>query len=258
GEELEARSHLSAVAELVSTGSLVWGYGVTAAALLELGLGRPAEAAKQLAVLAASDTAGEPSLFDWQADWIEALLRHGRTSEASDVLRRFAADADRSERPSARACAARCRGLLAPARRFDADFEQAIRLHQTVPTPFERARTELCYGERLRRSRRVHEARPLLQSALSTFERLGSGPWAARAQRELSSPRWSKPGAVNPSELLTVRELEVASLVARGARNREAAAALFVSEKTVEFHLTAIYGKLGVRSRTELTRRLLQ
>lgn len=95
-------------------------------------------------------------------------------------------------------------------------FRRGARLHAQTPDTFERARTELCYGERLRRARRGREAKPHLLSALGTFERLGAGPWAARARRE------------------------------------EAAAALFVSPKTIEYHLAAAYRKLDVRSRTEL------
>jgi DNA-binding NarL/FixJ family response regulator len=117
--------------------------------------------------------------------------------------------------------------------------------------PFEQARTELCFGERLRRARRIRESRPHLQAALDAFETLGAAPWAAHARRELE-PRRRARGAASPVDLLTTHELQVVRLVQRGATNREAAAELFVSPKTIEYHLSNVYGKLAVRSRTQL------
>ena len=118
--------------------------------------------------------------------------------------------------------------------------------------PFERARTELCYGERLRRARRRAEARGQLHAALETFERLGAQPWANRARNELRATGETARRDRTASDELTLQELQVALRVAQGATNREAAAALFLSPKTVEAHLSRIYSKLRVRSRTEL------
>ena len=122
-----------------------------------------------------------------------------------------------------------------------------------MPTPFERARTELAWGERLRRSGRRTEARERLNGALQIFERLGAAPWAERARGEL---RASGQSVLTPEQrledALTPQELQVAVIVAGGATNREAAAALFLSVKTIEFHLGHVYRKLGIRSRTEL------
>ena len=133
-------------------------------------------------------------------------------------------------------------------------FERALVLHDRVPTPFERARTELCYGESLRRSKRRSEARELLRSALATFEELGAKPWADRARAELRASGERARRRTAPLDTLTAQERVVAQLVGDGLKNREAAARLFVSEKTIEYHLANVYRKLGVRSRVGLAR----
>jgi DNA-binding NarL/FixJ family response regulator len=144
---------------------------------------------------------------------------------------------------------------------IDADherhFEEALALHERLPIPFDVARTRLCYGERLRRDRRRARAREQLEAALATFDALGARPWAERTRAELTAagvPAPRRPAFA--AESLTPRELQVALAVSRGGTNREAAAALFLSEKTIERHLSAVYAKLGLRSRSELVRRL--
>ena len=123
--------------------------------------------------------------------------------------------------------------------------------------PFERARTELLYGARLRRAGRRAEARAQLGRALTTFQELGAVPWAAQAREEIAASGMPlRPGSrVRSSDELSARELQVAHAVARGVTNREAAARLFLSEKTIERHLGSVYRKLGVRSRAQLVRR---
>ena len=117
--------------------------------------------------------------------------------------------------------------------------------------PFERARTLLGLGAAQRRSKQKARARATLEQALAEFEQLGAALWAAQARTELGSI-----GGRAPSESgLTPAEQRVAALVAEGKTNREVAAALFVTDHTVEFHLSRIYRKLGVRSRAELARR---
>jgi DNA-binding CsgD family transcriptional regulator len=200
----------------------------------------------------------EPSLVQWAPDHIEALARAGETERAAAALARFAAQAEGVAAVSAwpRAAAARCRGILAPPAEFGEHFEQAIALHAGDGQPFELARTQLAHAERLRRVKQRADARPYLQAALSTFERLGAKPWIARAQAELQAtggptgPRAEADGA----DELTPSELKIALLVAQGNTNREVAASLFLSPKTVEHHLSSIYRKLGVRSRTQLAR----
>ncbi|MGB8198810.1 MAG: helix-turn-helix transcriptional regulator, partial [Pseudonocardiaceae bacterium] len=156
--------------------------------------------------------------------------------------------------PAALAAAARCHGLLEP-RNSTERFEQALRWHAERTTPFDRARTHLAYGARLHRSRNKAEARVQLHSALELFERLGAEPWAQRSRAKLVSSGGSAPATGTIIELtLTPQELRVALEVQRGLTNNDAAAALFLSVKTVEYHLSSIYRKLGISSRTQLIR----
>lgn len=226
--------------------------------LLELGRGNHEAARTELdhveRIMRTGEVA-EPWVLHWAPDLVEAYLRDGLLDRARDVLERFQSDARAIGRVSALAAAARCRGLLAADDAFDEPFAASLSLHDQMPTPFERARTELALGERLRRAGRRKEARERLRSALQTFDRLGAEPWAERARAELrasgQSVRTLEQRAV---DALTPQELHVATLVADGATNREAAAALFLSGKTIEFHLGNVYRKLGIRSRTELAR----
>ena len=122
--------------------------------------------------------------------------------------------------------------------------------------PFEKARTQLALGERLRRAKQRAEAREPLTAALDAFERLGARPWAERARTELRAtggPAGAR-RAQAAAEQLTPHELQIAVLVSQGMTNREAAAALFLSPKTIEYHLGQIYRKLDVRGRAQLAR----
>ncbi len=194
---------------------------------------------------------GEPNVLQWSADLIEAYVRAGHEPEAEAELELLERQAAQTGRTWALAAAARCRGLLVPEGQLDDAF------NQQAPTPFERARTELCYGERLRRAKRRTDAREPLHAALETFERLGARGWAERAAKELAATGiTAKTREPSGAETLTPQELQVALTVARGATNREAGTALFLSPKTVESHLSRIYRKLNVRSRTELAHQL--
>jgi DNA-binding CsgD family transcriptional regulator len=228
--------------------------------LIELADGRyhDAVAALEPAARYATDQgAAEPGVALWAQDLAEAYIRVGRVPDGVATLETLERQAERTGRRLAHAGAARCRGLLAANRDFEAPFHHALAWHDPVPCPFERARTELYFGERLRRARRRSEAREPLRQALASFEALAAEPWAERARRELRATgeraRRRTAGTMND---LTAQELQVARLVAEGATNREAAATLFVSPKTIETHLNSIYRKLGVRSRVELGRRL--
>jgi ATP/maltotriose-dependent transcriptional regulator MalT len=236
---------------LVAADDLGSAYARSAAGLLEIGLGDADAAIRALEPLRDSDVVQrEPMIVQWQPDLIEAYVRVGRRSDANLVLRQFEEQARDRGRTWAVAAIARCRGLLASGEDFSDYFKQALDGHAKTPTPFERARTELCFGERLRRARRGGEARSHLLAALGAFDRLGAYVWAERARRELAGRRPARErGGV---ESLTAHEREVVALVARGATNREAAATLFVSPKTIEYHLASAYRKLDVRSRTEL------
>jgi DNA-binding CsgD family transcriptional regulator len=253
GDETSCRRLLEEARGFAVGDDLVGTYAATAQALLELSLDRPEAAIAHLEPLCGRVLSmNEPNIFQWEPDLIEAYVRTGQCKEAESLLRDFEERASASRRAWGLAAASRCRGLLGPSEEAEQHLLLALRRHDDVPMPFERARTELCLGERLRRMRRARDARIHLHAALATFERLGATPWAARARRELLTRTSSKPAASRIEELLTPHELEVAALVARGVTNREAAAALFVSPKTIEYHLSSIYRKLGVRSRTEL------
>jgi DNA-binding CsgD family transcriptional regulator len=119
----------------------------------------------------------------------------------------------------------------------------------------DQARTQLCFGEALRRARRRIDARTQLRSALETFDRLGAAPWAERARAELRATGESvaRPGSA-PRDRLTPQELQITRLAAGGASNPEIAGQLFVSRKTVEYHLHNVFTKLGIAGRLELVR----
>jgi ATP/maltotriose-dependent transcriptional regulator MalT len=196
----------------------------------------------------------EPTAVPWAPDLVEAYARRGDEADARRVLRTLARQAAVTRGPVAAAAAARCRGLL------DADFDRAFALALACddrrPMPFERARTLLAYGRRLHRARRRAEARERLREALTGFERLRAAAGPVQGERELraAGARRRRPAAEDGA--LTAQERRVAAAVRRGATNREIAAELFLSPKTVEFHLRQIYGKLGVHSRTQLLARL--
>jgi DNA-binding CsgD family transcriptional regulator len=155
-----------------------------------------------------------------------------------------------------RAVAARCRALLASDDDVRAAFDAALALHDGLPMPFERARTLLALGERLRRAKQRADAREPLTAALDVFERLGARPWAERARAELRATGGQAGGRRSQAaaEQLTPHELQIAVLVSQGMTNREAAAALFLSPKTIEYHLGQIYRKLDVCGRAQLAR----
>lgn len=261
GEATACRHHISRADALVTRTGAASGRAYTGAALglLELGRGRLDAAVAALEPVARFTNVNglrEPQVVQWAPDLIEALVRSGRHDEAVCALESFDEQARHTGGAWALAAAARCHGLLA-AEDFERWFEKALDSPQGLLTPFERARTELCYGERLRRAGRRTRARTPLRSALAAFDALGAAPWSERARAELRATgetvRRRRPSA---ADHLTPQETQVALLVAGGASNREAAASLFVTAKTIEFHLGRIYRKLGIRSRTQLSVRL--
>lgn len=129
-----------------------------------------------------------------------------------------------------------------------AAYDQALAWHAKVDLPLDRGRTLLALGAAQRRMKRRREARATLEEALGVFERIGAALWAERARAELKriSGRAATPGALTPAEE------RVAALVLQGKTNKEVAAALFLSDRTVEGHLARIFGKLGIRHRAEL------
>ena len=187
-------------------------------------------------------------------DLVEAASRSDRKAEVAAPLERFTAWAEQTGSAWGLAAAARCQGLLAHGTDSEARLLQALRLHADSDSPFHRARTQLCLGEALRRGRKRVEARAHLRAAEETFEQLGVRPWAARARIELDASgetvRRRDPSALAD---LTPQELQIARLVGQGAINRDIAAQLFLSPKTVEYHLHKVFQKLGIKSRTELS-----
>jgi DNA-binding CsgD family transcriptional regulator len=199
----------------------------------------------------------EPSAFPYQPDLIEAYGRLGRTTHAVAALAWFEDQAKQASRRWALAAAARCRGLLAEVGEIDAVFGRALELQDDVPSPFERARTELVYGERLRRANRRRDARPHLRAALELFDEAGAEPWSERARLELRATGEHVPRRERDErEQLTPQELQIATLVAQGLTNREVGEQIFLSPKTVEYHLTSVYRKLDLHSRAELIKGL--
>lgn len=196
----------------------------------------------------------EPGEFRFVADDVEALVALDRLPEAEEALGFLEECAEETGRTSALAAAKRCRALLAVANRDVAAAlsaaDDAVAAHAGVPLPLEHARSLLVLGELNRRARRKRAAREALEGAHARFEELRAGLWAERARERLGRIGGRPPRA----DGLTPAELRVAELVAQGLRNQEVADALFVTRKTVEFHLRNVFRKLHVRSRAELAR----
>ncbi len=231
----------------------VW--ATTALAELELGLGRPQAALERLQALDALltrlgfadvDLSGAP-------ETVEALVHLGRTQEAGELAATLTARAELKGQPWSLARAARAAGLTCAEQDLDLCFGVALAYHEHTPDLFETARTQLAYGTRLRRLKRRVDARPRLRAALATFDRLGAVPWADQAAAELrASGETAQRRSATGLDHLTPQELQVARMLAAGRTTREAAAALFLSPKTIEYHLRNVYLKLGIRSRAEL------
>ena len=195
---------------------------------------------------------GEAGRRWWVPDQVEALLALDRSDDAERILAVWE-DARRLERGSVLAHVTRCRGLVAAARGDVSEaallLERAVTQHEAVGDDFGRARARLALGVVLRRKRQKRAARDAIGEALGEFERLGAASWSEKAGAELG-----RIGGRTRVEGLTPAEQRVAALVAQGRTNREVATTLFLGERTVETHLSHIYAKLGVRSRTELAR----
>ena len=146
----------------------------------------------------------------------------------------------------------RCRAFLIPTDDPSDGYPAALALHHDGSRPHERARTELVYGEALRRARMRTASRIHLRAALAGFEQLGAEPWAERARAELRATGETTQARGFAWDTLTVQELQIAQLAARGASNPEIAGQLFLSRRTIEYHLHKVFTKLGLASRTEL------
>ena len=197
----------------------------------------------------------DPGNRPWTDDYVEVLLELGRIDEAVEIVDAWETGARRLERQRVLAHAMRCRGQVAAAR-GDVDeaialLEEAVARHAELGDTYGRGRALLALGVARRRARQKRPARDAIVQALEAFEQLGAATWVTRARAELGSI-----GGRTREEGLTPAEQRVAALVAEGRTNREVASALFLGERTVASHLTHIYAKLGIRSRTELARAL--
>lgn len=189
-------------------------------------------------------------------DAVEALLGDGRVDDARPLLTALEEGGRALDNPWALATAGRCRGMLLAG---EGDltgaletYEQALLVHERAASPFERARTQLAFGTALRRAKRRADARAMLTEALEAFDTLGALLWAENAAAELARI----PGRTPSSGELSETQRRVAELVAGGLSNKEVAAKLFITVRTVEANLSNVYAKLGIRSRTELASRL--
>ena len=231
---------------------------LTTLGIVELWSGSPAAAVdcfRSAEEITDAADGAEPTMQLWRAEQAEALLELGLVDEAVIRLDAWEAAARRLDRSWALAHTTRCRGLVAAARGDVAAavslLEEAVEQHEAAGDPFGRARALLALGVTRRRAREKRQAREAIELALAGFEELGADSWTERARGELGAI-----GGRTRSEGLTPAEQRVADLVANGRTNAEVAATLFLAERTVASHLTHVYAKLGVRSRTELARKL--
>ncbi|WP_433055147.1 helix-turn-helix transcriptional regulator [Dactylosporangium sp. CS-033363] len=232
-----ARGEDAECTRLAATADPAW--SAWALALLDLGRGRATEASDRFE--------SGPSRRQMQAiysapDQIEAAIKAGRRDRAETAYARFESWATTCDTDWAGAALVRCRAMLTEKTETpSADF------------PWEAARTHLIVGERLRRERRKNDSRLHLRTAAELFDRLGAAPWADRARAELRAAG----EATSPApehDTLSPQELQIARLAAAGKTNREIAAMLFISPKTVSYHLYRAFPKLGVTTRTQLAR----
>ncbi|WP_218108528.1 helix-turn-helix transcriptional regulator, partial [Actinacidiphila rubida] len=260
GDEAECRARVD---EALAAGS---GSGVAPGApwtywsqgLLDLGLGRAQSALDRLLLLTGPAVRHQICATRSVPDLVEAAVRLGVPDRADEAFARFAHWAARSRQPWAAALVARCRALRAQDGGAEEAYTRALAGHDPQRRAMEWARTALLYGEWLRRARRKSEARGPLRDALDVFERLGTRPWADRARAELGAagavvavaPRVR---SVADEAGLTPQESQIVRLAARGLSNKDIAAQLFLSPRTVGYHLYKAYPKLGVISRGELT-----
>ncbi|AXB44645.1 ATP-binding protein [Amycolatopsis albispora] len=256
GDERDCRHYAELTADEAASSGDTWAQ--VALALLDLGHGRVQDAFDRLRVVTGGPSRHLSGVVRCVPDLVEAAVRLGRPRDAAASLELFATWADTMDRSWIHALLARCRALTTA----DAEphFVWALELHPHDSRPFDRARTELLYGEWLRRARRKSKARDHLSTASRMFEELGSAPWAARARAELGATGAgvTRTAASGRGTELTPQELQISQLAAQGLANRDIAAQLYLSPRTVAYHLYKAYPKLGVASRGELAAVLSQ
>ena len=260
GREAEASELIeAATAEVVRRGE---GEGLTfvqwATAVLANSLGRYSDA------LAAARQAAEDSHAVWFATWglvelIEAASRSGQAEDAADALERLSETTAAGGTDWALGIETRSRALLSTGAAAESFYVQAIEALVRSPLRVEVARAHLMYGEWLRRERRRQDAREQLRRAHELFTAFGTEAFAERARVELEATgERARRRTAETRDELTPQEAQICRLAAEGATNREIAAQLFISASTVDYHLRKAFRKLGVKSRTQLARHLLE
>jgi DNA-binding CsgD family transcriptional regulator len=254
GRELAEHALVAATARDLPDAA-VWAHH--ALGLLDLVAGRSAEALSHLEAMRRR-TAPFGIVLDAVPDLVEAAARAGEPVRAAEPLAQFHAWATTTNAPELQALAARCRALLATGDAATTEFEAALELHMLANRPMDQARTQLLIGEHLRRARRRAAARQQLRAAVAAFARLDAAAWAERARAELRAAGEATPRpALKRLAGLTPQELRVAVAVSEGAPNRQIAAQLFLSPRTVDYHLRKVFQKTGIASRAELVRLVL-
>jgi ATP/maltotriose-dependent transcriptional regulator MalT len=260
GKSEACRGHAALILTLIEGqgADLVSPYAEPALALLDLGTGRAVEAAARLQELRDRMVAlglREPAVLRFHEDLVASSIAAGDSDQAADVLTDLEQQVKQAPSPWGRAACAHCRALLADQPAAHEAFAEAIELYVAAQDPFSRARVQLAYGRRLRRDRKRGDARRPLVAAFRVFERLYARPWMGMAEAELRAAGFDQLLRQKKESVeLTTQEKQVATMVAHGRTNREVAAALFLSVKTVEYHLGHIYEKMHIRSRVALAR----
>jgi DNA-binding CsgD family transcriptional regulator len=256
GDEPRCREGAEAAMRSALANGVGWVVNNSRVALaeLEVGAGDPREALDHLD--AVTSPYFQPMGPMAVPDYIDAALRLDDRERAEAGLAHLESWSRGKDAPQVRELLTRSRAVMArDPDEADDLFNRALGMPGHELPMYERARTQLAYGERLRREKRKSDARVQLRAAIEAFEALGAEPWAERARGELNATgeRARKRDASTLDDL-TPQELRIARLVAAGATNRDVAAQLFVSPKTVEYHLRKVFMKLGVSSRVELAR----
>jgi DNA-binding CsgD family transcriptional regulator len=257
GDEEACRTRAAQVRDLSAGAQALPIAGADCAlALLDLGSARYQSALDRMQAATAGAARHDPQLLYAYPDHVEAAARAGQPDLAARPLAKFSAWAHAIGQQWATAVAARCAALTAADTDAGPFWRQAVAAHEGDGRPFEQARTRLLYGEWLRRHQRRTAAREHLLAAAGAFAALSARPWLARAEAELravgAGARAASSG--DPLAQLTPQELQVVRLAAAGASNKQIGAQLFLSPRTVGYHLYNAFPKLGVSTREELAR----
>jgi DNA-binding CsgD family transcriptional regulator len=222
-----------------------WALGV-----LQLGQGSPEAALVELERIWRDQTRCRGAAAHSVPDLVEAAVRVGRPTRATGRLGAFTEWAAQAAAPRIDTLVERCRALVSTDDQAEEHYLGALALPDAS---FEHARSQLLYGAWLRRGRRMADGRAHLRAALEAFDRMGAVPWVQQARAELAATGAvaSRPAGVGVVRL-TGQELQVVGLAARGLSNKDIAAQLFLSPRTVAYHLYKAYPKLGITSRAEL------